>query len=165
MTGQHLGITIGQLAKQTSTSVQTLRYYETLGLISHPSRSEGNHRVYTAAHAERLSFIRHARELGFPLNEIRELLRLSDDPAQSCAMADAIARQQLVEVESRISRLTALKGELERMIDQCRAGTIGQCHVIAVLADHTHSSCVSANHAPDDVLKPTRKRTVRRARG
>lgn len=157
MTHNQLGISIGKLAKQTSTSVQTLRYYETLGLIPAPTRTSGNQRVYEPSHVKRLSFIRHARELGFPLEAIKELLRLSDDPEQSCATADAIAQEQLREVDSRITRLTALKGELERMIGECRTGIVGECKVIGILADHTHSNCASPEHLADERLLPTRR--------
>lgn len=156
MTHNQIGIPIGKLAKQTSTSVQTLRYYETLGLMPAPDRNQGNQRIYSPAHAKRLSFIRHARELGFPLEAIRELLRLSDDPAQSCATADAIAKEQLQAVESRIARLTALRNELQRMIGQCQIGTIEECNVIGVLADHSHANCLSTDHASDESLQQQR---------
>ena len=96
---------------------------------------------------QRLAFIRHARELGFPLDAVRELLSLSDDADRSCAAADAIARDHLVAVERRIARLTALKTELERMIEQCRGGSIADCHVIEVLADHSHAHCVTDHRA------------------
>ena len=128
--------TIGQLADQTKCKVQTIRYYEQIGLLPVPARTEGNQRRYGPGHLSRLAFIRHSRELGFPLDMIRELLDLSDDPDRSCNVADAIARRQLREVESRILRLRALKSELERMVAQCGGGKIAQCHVIEVLADH-----------------------------
>lgn len=163
MTQNQLGIPIGKLAKQTSTSVQTLRYYETQGLMPAPERNKGNQRVYSPAQAKRLSFIRHARELGFPLEAIRELLRLSDDPAQSCATADAIAKEQLQAVESRIARLTALRSELHRMIGQCQIGTIEECNVIGALADHSHANCLSPDHVSDEFLQQQRssKRRLR----
>nr|WP_298690190.1 helix-turn-helix domain-containing protein [uncultured Dongia sp.] len=140
-----IGLSIGDLARKTGSNAQTIRYYETIGLMPEPDRSQGNQRVYAQAHAERLSFIRHSRELGFPLEAIRELLKLSDDPDQSCASADKIAQQQLAEVESRIERLTSLKQELERMITQCHMGKIGSCNVIQVLANH--SNCLSTSHS------------------
>ncbi|WP_264816915.1 MerR family DNA-binding protein, partial [Gluconobacter kondonii] len=86
---------------------------------------------------QRLSFIRHARELGFSLDDIRELLTLSDEPDQSCAAVDEIAKRQLVEIEKRITRLTALKTEMRRMLDQCACQTVSTCRVIEVLGDHT----------------------------
>ena len=136
--------TIGQLAARTGCKVQTVRYYEQIGLMPEPARTDGNQRRYGLRHLERLAFIRHSREMGFPLEAIRELLGLADDPNRSCAAADRIARRQLEQVESRIARLNALKGELERMIVQCRGGRIADCRVIEVLADH--AQCLAGHH-------------------
>jgi DNA-binding transcriptional MerR regulator len=140
-------LSIGQAARAAGTKVQTLRYYEALGLLPKPTRTAGNQRVYGDAHLERLAFIRHARELGFPLEAIRELLSLGSHPEQSCAKADAIAGAHLAEVERKIRALTALSGELKRMIASCRKGCIAECRVIEVLADHSHAQCASPAHA------------------
>ena len=140
-------LTIGRLAREAGCKVQTIRYYEQVGLMPVPARTEGNQRRYGQRHVQRLAFIRHARELGFPLESVRELLGLSDDADRSCAAADAIAREHLVAVERRIARLTALKTELERMIEQCRGGRIAECRVIEVLADHSHARCVTDHGA------------------
>lgn len=138
------GLSIGDLARRTGCKVQTIRYYEQISLMPRPGRTSGNQRVYGKAHADRLAFIRHSRELGFPLDAIRELLRLSDDPHQSCAQADRIARARLHDVEMRIASLTELKAELERMLRQCGHGRIADCRIIEVLADHTQ--CLSDGH-------------------
>ncbi len=138
---------IGQLAVRTGCKVQTIRYYEQIGLMPKPARSGGNQRRYGSRHLERLAFVRHSRELGFPLEAIRELLGLVDDPKRSCTAADGIARRQLEQVESRITRLGALKSELERMIVQCRGGKIADCRVIEVLADHAH--CLTEHHSEE----------------
>ncbi|MGZ3218012.1 MerR family transcriptional regulator [Paracoccus sp. T5] len=127
---------IGKLSAATGVKVPTIRYYEQVGLLPRPPRTQGNQRLYDRRAVARLSFIRHARDLGFPLEAVRELLGLSDHPDQSCAAADAIARRQLQEVNARIQRLTALRDELERMLRQCACGTIGECRVIEVLGDH-----------------------------
>ncbi len=137
-------LTIGRVAAATGCKVQTIRYYEQIGVLPSPDRSEGNQRIYEQTHINRLIFIRHARELGFPLKAIRDLLSLADDPGQSCETADAIARNQLAQVEQRISRLQSLKIELERMVEQCRGGQISDCRVIEVLGDHT--LCISDRH-------------------
>ena len=129
-------LTIGKLGRATRTKVPTIRYYEQVGLLPEPERSEGNQRLYGRAAQERLAFIRHARELGFPIEAIRELLSLQDRPDQPCDQADAIARRQLAAVEARLARLVSLKGELERMVVQCAHGTVAQCRVIETLADH-----------------------------
>jgi len=135
---------IGHLARESGCKVQTIRYYERIGLMPEPRRTSGNQRRYGRRHAERLAFVRHGRELGFPLEAIRELLDLADNPESSCVEADRIASGQLDQVESRIARLNTLKAELERMIRQCRRGRIAECRVIEVLADH--SKCLGEHH-------------------
>ncbi|HEY0276002.1 MAG TPA: helix-turn-helix domain-containing protein [Paenirhodobacter sp.] len=129
-------LTIGKLAQETGVKVPTIRYYEQIGLLPAPERSTGNQRLYGAGQLDRLRFVRHARDLGFPLEAIRDLLSLSDRPDQSCAGADGIAREQLIAVRARITRLQALEGELQRMVAQCDHGTIRDCRVIEVLGDH-----------------------------
>lgn len=127
---------IGRLAKATGVKVPTIRYYEQIGLLPEPERTAGNQRLYTPKVQERLAFIRHARDLGFPLEAIRELLSLSDRPDIPCAAADEIAGRQLAAVNARIARLTVLRDELQRMLAQCACGTIADCRVIEVLGNH-----------------------------
>lgn len=157
-------LTIGDLARQTDCKVQTVRHYEQLGIMPKPARSPGNQRLYGKPDADRLAFIRHARELGFPLPTIRELRELSDKPHESCCAVDEIVRVQLREVEGKIARLRAIRAELQRMIRRCRQGEIAQCRVVEVLADHTHLRCLSADHdgLADGVL---RKRLAGRNEG
>jgi DNA-binding transcriptional MerR regulator len=130
-------LTIGKLSQASRVKVPTIRYYEEIGLLPEAERSAGNQRLYGRKVEERLTFIRHARELGFPLDAIRDLLSLSDRPDQSCEAVDAIASAQLVAVEARIDRLVALKAELQRMVMQCAGGRIADCRVIEVLGDHS----------------------------
>lgn len=134
-------LTIGSLGKRTGTKVQTIRYYEQIGLMPEPGRTEGRQRRYGEAEVDRLSFIRHARQLGFPLEAIRELLDLSDNPDHSCGEADSIARRQLKQVELRMDRLKALQTELKRMIQECSGGNTADCKVLEVLRDH--SECLT----------------------
>lgn len=134
-------LSIGTLSRRTGTKVQTIRYYEQIGLMREPGRTEGGQRRYNDADLDRLAFIRHSRDLGFPLDAIRELLDLTDHPERSCAEADEIARRQLIHVEQRIRRLEALKTELTRMIEECSGGRIAACRVIEVLRDH--SECLT----------------------
>lgn len=129
---------IGKLAASASTKVQTIRYYEEIGLIRPFMRSEGGHRLYGPEDVKRLKFIRHARELGFGIYEIRELLHLSDTPETSCEAADVIARSHLEQVELRLKKLKALRKELKRMVAECSHGRVRQCKVIEVLKDHRH---------------------------
>ena len=129
-------LAIGTLAKRTGTKVQTIRYYEQIGLLPEPGRTEGGQRRYGDADLDRLAFIRHARQLGFTLEAIRELLDLSDNPTRSCAEVDIIAHRQLKEVEARIARLEALRKELKRMLRECSQDTVLDCRVLEVLRDH-----------------------------
>ena len=133
-----VAIAIGKLAEIASTKVQTIRYYEEIGLIQPFSRTEGGHRLYGPEDASRLKFIRHSRELGFGIEEIRGLLDLSDHPETSCSAADAIARAQLEQVEIRLEKLKTLRKELRRMVEECGHGRVSQCRVIEVLSDHRH---------------------------
>jgi DNA-binding transcriptional MerR regulator len=129
-------LSIGRLGQAAGVKVPTIRYYEQIGLLPEAGRSAGNQRLYDRETLGRLAFIRHARELGFSLEAIRDLLSLSDTPDQSCAAADSIAKAQLQAVQARIARLKALETELHRMIDQCACGTIKDCRVIETLGDH-----------------------------
>lgn len=140
--GEH---SIGSVSTRTGIKVPTVRYYEQIGLLPTPSRTEGNRRAFSDADVRRLMFIKHARELGFEIDAIRTLLVLQDDPSQSCQAADEIARARLSDVEARLASLTALKTELERMIDGCHHGRVNECRVIEVLADH--GKCGSAHGA------------------
>ncbi len=137
-------LTIGKLGDAAGVKVPTIRYYEQIGLLPEPDRSSGNQRLYARRTLDRLSFIRHARELGFPLEAIRDLLSLQDSPDQPCAAADTIAKAQLLAVRARLTRLKALETELERMIVQCAHGTIADCRVIEVLGDH--ANCAHDHH-------------------
>lgn len=139
-------VTIGRLAREGGCTVQTVRYYEQIGLLPAPARSAGNQRLFDPSACDRLAFIRHARELGFPVEAVRDLLRLSDDPNRPCHDADRIARTHLADVDRRMARLAALKAELERMVARCEGGRIADCRVIEVLADHGHGHCLSPDH-------------------
>jgi Cu(I)-responsive transcriptional regulator len=137
---------IGTLAKRTGTKVQTIRYYEQIGLMPEPGRTDGGQRRYGDVELDRLSFIRHSRQLGFSLGAIRELLDLSDSPERSCAQVDAVAQKQLREVETRIARLEALWVELRRMISECSADRVADCRILEVLRDH--EECLADHQQP-----------------
>jgi DNA-binding transcriptional MerR regulator len=126
---------IGQLSKRTGVKIPTIRYYEQMGLIDAPERSEGNQRRYTKDGLSRLSFIRHSRELGFSVEDIRGLLNLSQHPEKPCHDAHSIAAQHLKDVQTRIAKLRRLERELKR-ITQCDADNVADCAVIETLADH-----------------------------
>jgi DNA-binding transcriptional MerR regulator len=142
-------VPIGEAARLSGVKVPTIRYYEQIGLLPAPRRNDGNRRHFGDTELRRLAFIRHSRELGFGIEAIRTLLTLQDDPSQPCAVADAIAKARLAEVEHRIRSLEALKAELNLMVDGCSHGHVAACRVIEVLADH--GKCTHADH----VLHPS----------
>jgi DNA-binding transcriptional MerR regulator len=126
-------LTIGDLAKATDTKVETIRYYERVGLLPAPARTRGNYRSYSSVQLGRLSFIRRARGLGFSLSQVRGLLGLSDQRRRSCEAVDAIAREHLAEVDRKIADLVALRRELDSIISQCDHGTVAGCRIIEAL--------------------------------
>lgn len=127
---------IGELARTTGANIETIRYYERIGLLPEPHRTAANYRSYGDAHRARLVFIRHSRELGFTIEEIRSLLDLSDHPERDCADADRIATGHLDQVEAKIAQLEMLRGELSRIVGRCRGGLAGDCRVIEALGNH-----------------------------
>ena len=133
---QNVAVAIGEAAKRSGVKVPTIRYYEGIGLLPSPARTDGNRRQYDDADLRRLAFIRHARELGFEVDAIRTLLALQDNRTQSCAAADAIASARLEDVQQRITSLLALKAELQRMVAECAHGKVADCRVIEILANH-----------------------------
>ncbi|MCA1774025.1 MAG: helix-turn-helix domain-containing protein [Halomonas sp.] len=129
-------IGIGELASRTHCKPETVRYYERIGLLPDASRNEGNQRRYSETTVQRLMFIRHARDFGFSVDAVRELLDMADHPTRPCHQVDSLARRHLAEVESRIQRLTVLREELERTVAQCDGNSVAQCRIIQVLSDH-----------------------------
>jgi DNA-binding transcriptional MerR regulator len=130
-----MSLTIGELSRQTQVKVPTIRYYEQIGLLAEPIRTEGQQRRYSPGDVRRLNFIRHARELGFEVEAIRQLLDMAGDPDRSCGEVHDITKAHLAEVKDKIARLTALRDELETMVT-CDHRRISECRIIEVLADH-----------------------------
>ncbi|QEE41003.1 MULTISPECIES: helix-turn-helix domain-containing protein [unclassified Methylobacterium] len=128
-------ISIGELARRTSVKVATIRYYEQVGLLTVPTRTEGQQRRYDEAAVVRLNFVRHARELGFDVPAVRELLALSDQPDRPCAEVDGIARRHVEDIDRRIARLVSLRRELQHSLDACGRGRVSDCRVIEALGD------------------------------
>ena len=129
-------LSIGDLARHTGVKVPTIRYYEQMGLIAPPERSEGNQRRYSKQDRDRLTFIKHARDLGLTILSIRELLDLSAHPEKPCEQADRIAAEQLESVRTKIERLKRLETELERITTCCNGAHVKDCYVIQALANH-----------------------------
>lgn len=134
-------ISIGQLSRRSGVKVPTIRYYETIGLLCNAGRTAGNQRRYDLTAQDRLAFIRHARDLGFSLDDIRALIALHERPDHPCAEATAIAQAQLTSVRDRIARLAKLEQELARIASACDGTSADRCHVLHALA--THEQCQS----------------------
>jgi len=129
------GHSIGAAARQTGVKVPTIRYYESIGLLPPPPRADNDRRLFDDAAVQRLAFIRHARSMGFEITEIAALLSLRENPRQSCAKADEIARVRLADIEERIRSLQSLRAELKTMIDSCDRKRVSDCHIIGGLVE------------------------------
>ena len=138
-----VGVSIGEASKECGIKVPTIRYYEQIELLPSPLRTNGNRRLYDPADLRRLRFIRHARELGFEIEPIRELLALSGEPDHPCEGADRIASAHLADIDHKIARLLALRREVARMAD-CTNSSVADCRVIEVLGDH--GECLADDH-------------------
>jgi MerR family mercuric resistance operon transcriptional regulator len=126
-------LTIGRLAAQAGVNLETVRYYERVGLMLPPERTPGGHRDYRPEHRARLTFIRRARELGFGLEDIRALIRLAQPDQISCAEVKDIASRHLDAVRAKLADLARLEALLDSTVRQCGAGDVPICPVIEVL--------------------------------
>jgi len=129
---------IGAAAAASGCHIETIRYYERIGLLPRPARTTGGYRDYLPQEVDRLRFITRGRELGFSLEEIRSLLALSDDPALSCRDVDQLAHHHLADIQQRVRELRRIARELERTIASCAGGKRGQCAILGALRQ---SSC------------------------
>ena len=125
---------IGDLAAATGTKVNTIRYYEDIGLMPVAVRTQSGRRTYGRPELLRLTFIRRARAMGFSIDEIRSLLELSSHPDRDCAEAAAIASRHLRDVENRIARLQQLRAELKPIADSCSGRRAADCNIIGAIA-------------------------------
>jgi DNA-binding transcriptional MerR regulator len=137
-------VSIGRLAAITGVKVPTIRFYEQNGLIAPPRRTQGRQRRYDADDARRLHFIRHARDLGFSVDDIRQLLALSQRPAMPCDTATDIALHHLRQVEGKIARLRLIRSELKRMIEACSGGSAADCHILEAIG---HEAAPKTKHS------------------
>ena len=132
---------IGDLSAQSGVKVPTIRYYEQIGLIAPPPRTEGNQRRYDRPALERLRFIAHARDMGFSMDSLKSMLRLAGHKEAPCADVDALVAEYLAEVDARIAQLTRLRGELSSMLSDTHHGTVADCRIVEVLSDHDECGC------------------------
>lgn len=124
---------IGEVAAASGCHLETIRYYERIGLLPPPARTSGGYRAYAEADVERLRFVTRGRGLGFSLEEIRSLLQLAGHDDLSCAEVDRVAHAHLHDIRTRIADLQRMAGELERVIAGCGRGRRGQCTILSTL--------------------------------
>lgn len=127
------GLQRAELARRAGSNLETVRYYEKAGLLPEPPRTKAGYRTYDGSHERRLRFVLRARELGFSLVEIRELLRLVDERNQPCAEAAAVATAHLDDVRAKIADLRRMEHVLAGVVDQCAGGTRPECALIETL--------------------------------
>ena len=133
---QDVGLMIGELAKLTGVTAETIRYYEREKVIPRPKRvGSGKYRRYEQSDADRLRFVKRARNLGFSLEDVRELLLLAEsNPAKPCGNVNEIARSHIAAVDEKISRLTLLRAELAQLTDECDPNAaIANCRLLSAL--------------------------------
>ncbi|MBB3710766.1 MerR family mercuric resistance operon transcriptional regulator [Limimaricola variabilis] len=123
------------LARRTGCNLETIRYYESVGLMPDPPRSASGHRRYGPAHVERLNFVMRGRELGFTMEEIRGLLSLVDRGSHTCAEVEELGRHHLEVVQAKIRHLQAIEAVLSETISRCTGGSAPDCPLLDVLTD------------------------------
>lgn len=126
-------LSIGALSKHSGVNIETIRYYEKIGVMPKPNRTAGGYRVYGSAHAKRLHFVRRGRELGFSLDKLRGLLRLVDSHAYTCAEVHALTIEHLQDIRRKIADLRRLERVMASMAAQCTDDQVPECPVIDAL--------------------------------
>ena len=126
-------LTRGEVSKRIGCNIETVRYYERIGLLPPPPRSKGGHRIYHRDHVKRLIFICRSRELGFTLKQVRDLLRLVDGGSYTCAEVKALTLDHVVEVRRKVADLRRMARVLKEMAAQCEGGTVPDCPIIDAL--------------------------------
>ncbi|MGJ0454312.1 MAG: MerR family transcriptional regulator [Methylocystis sp.] len=128
-------LSIGKLSKQSGVNIETIRYYEKIGVMPAPGRSAGGYRIYGADCLKRLSFVRRSRRLGFSLDEIRGLLRLVDGHTHTCAQVHALTLNHLAEIRRKIRDLKRLERVMAEMAAQCTGESAPECPIVDALFD------------------------------
>lgn len=126
-------VTIGKLSKRTGCNIETIRYYERIGILLKPQRSEGGNRLYNDEQIKRLVFVRRSRELGFSLEEIRTLLRLVDGKKTTCQEIKIVTEGHIHDIEKKITDLQTLQKTLKDISSQCNGGFVPNCPIIDTL--------------------------------
>lgn len=159
MDGSGSWLTIGALSRRTGCNVETIRFYERIGLLPEPARSPGRYRLYGLAHLKRLTFIRRARDLGFTLAEVRTLLRLADERTRPCAEVREVAAAHLEDVRAKIADLGAMEQVLSEVVARCADGRRPECPVIEALYRDTSETAETApgRRRPRSAGRPARR--------
>lgn len=127
-------IQIGELSRRTGCNIETIRYYERVALLPAPARSAGRYRLYGEGDVRRLTFIRRARELGFTLDAVRDLLALSDNGGAVCAEVCQVTASHLAEVRAKIADLQAMEHILAEAMERCASGELPGCPIMDALS-------------------------------
>ncbi|MBN8945108.1 MAG: helix-turn-helix domain-containing protein [Rhizobiales bacterium] len=127
------GLSIGALSQRSGVNIETIRYYERIGVMPSPARSAGGYRIYGPEHVRRLHFVRRGRELGFSLDELRGLLHLVDGHSFTCAQVHALTTQHLKDIRQKIADLRRLERVMSEMAAQCTGDQVPQCPIIDAL--------------------------------
>ena len=133
-------LSIGLLSTQTNCKVETIRYYEKIGIFPKPPRTEGGHRVYSENHLKRLVFIRRGRELGFSLEDIRALLKLIDGGANTCQQVEAITLHHIGNIHQKILDLKKLEKTLAKISSQGKGGVVPECPILDALFEQKNQT-------------------------
>jgi len=133
-------LTIGQLSRRTTVKIETIRYYEKIGIMPIPPRNSSGYRIYQDMHLERLYFVRRSRELGFSQAEVRKLLALVDKHEYTCSEVKEMTGRQLSNVRAKIADLKKLELVLAGMVDECDGGDIPHCPIVDILSSMPDSN-------------------------
>lgn len=139
-------ITIGALSKRTGVHIETIRYYERVGLLPDPPRTAGGHRAYGENHLKRLTLVARARDLGFSLREVRALLALAEDGAFTCEEMRALTLDHLASIRAKIADLKRLEATLAEVSAKCRGGSTPDCPILDTL--HGADPAITALKSP-----------------
>jgi MerR family transcriptional regulator, mercuric resistance operon regulatory protein len=153
------GLPIGEISRQSGVNIETIRYYEKIGIMPAPARSAGGYRLYTPAHLKRLSFVRRGRELGFSLDELRGLLRLVDGHTYTCGEVRALTLEHVATVRRKIADLRRLERVMADMAAQCTGARVPKCPVIDTL--FARRPLVSGGRSGDRARRSNVKSTLR----
>ena len=126
-------ISRGELARRTGVNIETIRYFERIGILATPERTEGGHRIYDERHVRTLAFVRRARGLGFTPGEVRAIVELGGPGKACCAEVQSIAARHLEQVRAKIADLLDIERLLAATVERCSGGSDPDCPVIDMI--------------------------------